>query len=160
MEERRKLELLVKYDFSDWRYWVEGKRVKEYWGLVGSGLAGIFYLLSAIDREDQIGAIKKFKGLEESYSVMISKYSEIDFSELDLEDPDFKFLFDYSEKLIDLGKEINHLEQNILEGRDASINKSLEIAKELRDMNYRDQVLDKYGLKYSWPDDVNISLNN
>lgn len=74
---------------------------------------------------------------------------------MDKEDEDFRFLFDYNEKLRLLGlklKDIDFFIKNKKSPND-KINDCINyILNDLKPLNYREQILSKYGLEYSYPD--------
>ena len=144
MDLEKKIKLLKKYDFSAWR--------TNYGGVVPTiigHLAGILGDLEDISREKSpVEKAKYFETLNKNYAGFISFYEQIDFSELSREDEDFKFFFDYRDKIIELGEGIKNLEQNILCGKEDFSKKLFGKIFQLRDMNYRKQVLDKYGITY------------
>jgi hypothetical protein len=142
MDKNEKMKLLIKYDFSAWR----SNFKKSGFGNI---YTGIFHAIDYLKHQNILFE-DTFKLINESYRELIDYYSLIDFSELDKRDEDFRFFFDYSDKLIQLGQELNNLEQNIIFGRDFSFNNVENIIlNDLAKRDYREKVLSNYDLEYS-----------
>ena len=114
MDIKRKLELLARYNFSG--YASEYKK-----NGFGNLVAGIFSETDlAVSRKKTSLKNHSFDRQNEFYWKLVEYYNKVDFEELDKEDEDFRFLFDYSDKLIKLGQELNNFQIEYFSRKDPS----------------------------------------
>jgi DNA-binding transcriptional regulator GbsR (MarR family) len=142
MEFKRKLELLIKYDFSAWRNNFNPDK-PGFNGLLSGVCSSLILLSNHPHRRDA------FTKAEDFYNLLLTYYSQINFNELDEKDEDFKFLFEYNKKLKILGKKMNDIKLLIRDNKlfNEEIKNCLEfIIKDLKAMNYRKQVLVEHNL--------------
>ncbi len=154
MDLQRKLELLERADLSQWR---KSQRAKAA-GLPVSGIAGLGNLLLAIagpvsnlGAGINLGAVER---LTEAYKAIRADYETIPFEEMDKEDEDFRFLFEYRHKINELEGKIEafvaKVEQNngIGQSEWPEYQELWSAIKGLMSNNYRSIVLEKYGMAY------------
>ncbi|HRZ85483.1 MAG TPA: hypothetical protein P5277_01760 [Candidatus Paceibacterota bacterium] len=160
MDQQRKLEILVQCDFSEWREW---KRIEQRGGDVSKahGFGNVFFgvcgaLSNLADNLAEINNTYSSKDNLElvmfGYRLLSDKYSTIPFSEMEPSDEDFKFLFDYKEKLDMFGEKIQAFTQRL---KAENMNGSREwpeyiqmeeILKDLAQRDYRKTILQKHGI--------------
>ncbi len=147
---RRKAEILVGADFSLWRLIPRGYQTEE--GL-RTLLSGVWMAMDDFSEGTQTPE-EHVTFLKSEYQLWTGYYGSIPFdkTKMDPEDPDFKFLWDWNEKLDSLGAPLeaycNKCQQdNQLGAADWTEFKEVrEILDWLIEHDYREQVLRKYGL--------------
>lgn len=158
MDTKRKLEILAAADFSEWRKWgrakQEGKDPSEVHGF-GNALVGMAGAASTF--ADGYQREKSLEILLYGYRCLSEDYATIPFYEIDPQDPDFRFLFQYRERLNELGQKVEAFatrtqENGMKASREWPEYQELDkIIGELMKTNYRSQVLEKYGISFSEP---------
>ena len=158
MDYQKKLEILVAYDFSLWRKIQRAKKSRAtpptekgfgnvLWGMSGaaSSLAG------GRQSEEYLDLILC------AYETLAADYATISFDELDPNDTDFRFLFDYKKRLDELGRKIEvFVSRTRANGMRASkdwpeYNELDDSIGKLMNLDYRTQVLDRNGIMFSEP---------
>lgn len=156
MKLEEKLKILTDCDFSKWRQ-VQRKnpvKIKEIdnsfhtqgFGNVLSGIRGALDLLSKNPLR-----IEFLKYIKNSYQFLKECYKRIPFAEIDEKDEDFKFLFDYKDKLNTLGILLNTYFIKFENEKKVSEKSKeyMQIINQIKDMfskDYREDILKKYGL--------------
>jgi len=158
MDQQRKIELLVKCDFSKWRRIKRAKLAGETPLTVsgtGNLLQGMGVMVSNIIEGNEV---ERFLEITlNNYRIMKEDYETVPFDEMDINDPDFKFLFDFKKGLDELGRKVYYFVCKVRENSmtvSPDWSESQELEKkilELDRMDYRKQVLEKYGVAYSDP---------
>lgn len=153
MDSERKLQILEAADFSEWRKWErakqEGKDPSEVHGF-GNALLGMAGAASCL--ADGYESKEILELLLYGYKCLTEDYATIPFDEMDSQDPDFGFLFEYRAKL---GK----IEQNVQDFATRTRENGMKASRDWREYqelhktigqlmrtNYRSRVLDKYGI--------------
>jgi len=158
MDKQRKLEVLADCDFSLWRKIERAKQAgitpptKGGFGNMLFGMSGaVSCVAENLSYDEMIGlTLDIYKMIEEDYST-------VPFDEMDSNDPDFKFLFDYKEKLDELGRKIKAFDHRIKENEMVAsndwpeYNELMEFIGDLMAKDYRSNVLKVHGITYSGP---------
>ena len=112
---------------------------------------------AASNLADGLQPQKSLEILLYGYGCLSGDYATVPFDEMDPQDPDFRFLFQYKARLDELGQKVQAFATRTREnGMRASkdwpeyqeLNKMIG---ELMKTNYRSQVLDKHGITFSEP---------
>lgn len=155
MDLEKKLQILADCDFSAWRKWKRagGKPTESVHGF-GDALNGLFGAVYNI--VDSIGKDNDVELIYSAYGLLILDYAKVPFDEMDPQDEDFKFLFEYKEMLDELGKRLTIFidrchatgfkcsrEWHEFKALD-SLRNEMMIKK-----NYRRDVLSEYGINLS-----------
>ena len=111
MDAERKREIITGADFSEASVLSQGKSG------FGQLVAGLKQSMQALLRCTTDERARRCLGnVASCYEDLISYYDSIPFDEMDRDDEDFRFLFEYREKLIEAGKQIqsflDRVEQN------------------------------------------------
>jgi hypothetical protein len=155
MDSERKLQILEASDFSEWRKWLrdkqEGKDLTEVevhgFGNILFGMGGaVSYLADGYESKEILEL------LLHGYQCLTEDYATIPFSEMDTQDSDFRFLFQYRERLNELGQKVQDFATRTLEnGMKASrdwpeYQELYKMIGQLMRTDYRSQVLVKHGI--------------
>ena len=118
MDTKRKLGILAAADFSTWRKWErakqEGKDPSEVHGFgnVLFGMSG-----AASNLADGLQPQKSLEILLYGYGCLSVDYATVPFDEMDPQDPDFRFLFQYKARLDELGQKVQAFATRTRENR-------------------------------------------
>ena len=117
MDADRKREIIEGADFSEAAVLSQGKSG------FGQLVAGLKQSMQGLLRCTTDERARRFLGnVTSCYEDLIAHYASIPFDEMDRADEDFKFLFEYRDKLIEAGKQIqfflDKVEQNGLRASD------------------------------------------
>ena len=158
MNQQRKLEILAAADFSGWRTHERATRLGQSiedtngFGIVLWGMSGAASRLAGGHQSEE-----SLQLLLRGYAVLAAYYATIPWHEMDPHDPDFKFLFDYREKLNELGRKVELFATRTREnGMKASaewpVYQDLDgMLGELMRTDYRAEVLERHGMRFSEP---------
>ncbi len=157
MDCKRKLEILVAADFSEWREWWRAKSggkepsTAHGFGHMLFGMAGAASLLAQTGCQSE----ERLQLLISTYQHLVADYATIPFDEMDRSDEDFRFLFDYKAGLEKLGQKVEAFASKTR----AHKMKASEAWPEYQDLmttihglmktDYRAQVLKKYNIAYA-----------
>jgi hypothetical protein len=153
MDSERKLQILEASDFSEWRKWKrakqEGKDPSEVHGF-GNALLGMVgaasYLAGGYESKEILELLLY------GYRCLTEDYAAIPFNEMDSQDPDFGFLFEYRAKLGELKGKVQDFATRVRENgmkasRDWREYQELDkMIGQLMRTSYRSHILDKYGI--------------
>ncbi|MCX6706770.1 MAG: hypothetical protein NT001_01365 [Candidatus Woesearchaeota archaeon] len=155
MDYARKLEILANADFSEWRMNWERPSM----GMLFCGLRGAMSNL-ADQYEEQPKEMLQM--IICAYNNMLIYYSEIPFDELDNNDEDFKFLFNFRDRLDDLGEKLEQfidksLEKNLMSREWKEFQDAIHLVDKLYHASgdYREVILARNGIKRSQPTIIN-----
>ena len=152
MDYARKLEILAKADFSEWR---------SNWELPGIGnlFFGMRGSLSYMADHHDEKYISRLQHIICNYNNLIIFYSKIPFEEMDRSDNDFEFLFNFRDQIENLGDKVEKFVDKCI----GSKFKASRDWKEYQELDYhinilfslssdyRDVVLERNGIKFSQP---------
>src|SRR3989338_10147576 len=148
MDQQKKLEILAACDFSEWRGWerakLAGKDPSEVHGfgqiLFGMGGASSYLVGGHVSEES-------LELLMFGYKCLSDYYATVPFEQMDPTDEDFRFLFDYKERLDEFGRKIETFAERVrANGMKASkdwleYREVQDMIGELMKTNYRETVL-------------------
>jgi hypothetical protein len=157
MDSERKLQILEAADLSEWRKWLRAKQEgKDPTKAEVHGFANILFGMG--DAVSYLADGYESKEILElllyGCQCLTEDYATIPFDEMDPQDPDFGFLFEYRAKLGELKEKVQDFATRVRENgmkasRDWSEYQELDkMIGQLLPMrtSYRLQVLDKYGI--------------
>ncbi len=152
MDLERKLEILQQCDFSAWRKWPAAGLE---WGQTSQGfggaISGLKYGLGALGEN---GNESRINYCLETHQSLMDCYARIPFDEMDANDEDFKYLFDFQKKLDEIGTKLKSLADFCREHGFDKLEDRPDYKELYKDVvklgvisgRYRDKILAKYGI--------------
>jgi hypothetical protein len=154
MNLEEKLALLKACDFSEWR----GSERASAQGLTANSDHGFGNCLTSLNNDlynlgRNFRAEESITGAVLKYEILSNRYATIPFEKMEPNDEDFKFLFSFKEKLEKFGSIFkifvaNYQQPGFSFEGNPEYSELKAILRDLLRMNYREQILAKYDIRF------------